>query len=229
MPYNRLQGLRGLKGLSGLSAQEKEAWYRDNADLLPNRDSTKVSSFEKIADRVYRNQLFAQEFKGKDDVPYDQLTQLDSKDRDSLYKNTIVKRNFDNAFKSDKDYGILSSQLDTQGMLDLLNSNYMGTVERQRRLSGGLKSAKDVQKDYDTSLSNPFVDVIGAGYMEIGKTSAGLQPFEQDDKYNKSDKEIREKLFSQTQKRRENEISSISNSLYADIVNQDKVGIKSLG
>lgn len=224
MPYNRLQGLRGLQGLSGLSEQEKEAWYRNNADLLPNRNKIKPAAFDKIADRVYRNQLFAKEFKGSKDFNYEQLKGLSPETRDNLYKESLVSRNFLNSFSNDEDFNSLNKELDTQGKLDLLQSDYIGSIERKKHLKQGIKAAQKVAKDFDVAMSNPFLDIMGANYMQAGKAAANEYPQEVYESESNKDKELREKLYAETQKRREEENSEQSNALWQQWVQEDKMG-----
>lgn len=224
MPYNRLQGLRGLQGLSGLSEQEKEAWYRNNADLLPNRNKIKPAAFDKIADRVYRNQLFAKEFKGSKDFDYEQLKGLSPETRDNLYKESLVNRNFLNSFSNDEDFNSLNKELDTQGKLDLLQSGYIGSIERKKHLKQGIKAAQKVAKDFDVAMSNPFLDIMGANYMQAGKAAANEYPQEVYESESNKDKELREKLYAETQKRREEENSEQSNALWQQWVQEDTLG-----
>jgi len=142
MPINsRLRGLQGLKGLRGLSEAEREEWYRNNADYLPDRRRLTPVMFNKVADRVYKNQLFASEFKNNKDIDYDQLKTLSPEDRDKLYKESIVDKAFLNGFKNDEDFNSLYAELDTQGKLDLLQSNYIGSINRKAHLNSGIKAA----------------------------------------------------------------------------------------
>lgn len=85
MPVQNIKGLEGLKGLNSLPEATRYATLNNyiNQGLLP-----KGANLD-MADRLYRNKLFADEF-GKDTF----MQIPDAEQRDLLYKNTLADRAF---------------------------------------------------------------------------------------------------------------------------------------
>lgn len=225
----RVQGLKGLKGLNSLSTKEQEAWLKSNADILPDRYHTRYSKYREIADRVYRNQLFSNLF--KDTKEYDALKQLSPDQRDNVYQEYLVNRNFVNTFKNDDDFNTLNAELDTQGKLDLLQSDYLGSVERKKRLAKRMKeaetSSKNIEKMYSAGNASPFIDNAYSN-QQIFIDTEKVKPFNKYDDESEKDKNVRDKLFAETQERREKGVDKLKGNIYTQMLLSDQNGKKSL-
>ena len=227
MPVINNINFKGLPGLNYISDQERQAFMLNNEDKL--RQYRSPGARKKAAEIIYNNQQF------KNTLGEDLFNQLNDgseasyEARNKYLKDFVIQKTFADQFKNDKNFNLLASELDTQGMYDLMtNSDYMGTQERAKKLKEGIAAAKKVGKSYDEAINNPYVDALGGGFMQIGKASAAITPFDQDKKYEEKDNEIFEKLAAETQERRENEVSGLTDSIYASILNNDSNGVKSL-
>ena len=127
---------------------------------------------------------------------------------------------------NDGNFNQLASYLDLDGMEDLLNSDYLGDKQIQKRLADNVKAYNINKRKYDTSLSASY----GQGAMGIGlmKMSEAMSPYEQEKKDRKNDKEILDRLFSESQKRREADIKEDSDMMYFRMLDADTRGVKSL-
>lgn len=227
MPTINNINFKGLPGLNYLSEEERQTFMLNNDEKLKQFRSP--GKRRKAAEILYNNQQF------RDTLGDDLFNQMNDGSeeaynlRNKYLKDFVVQKTFADNYKDDKNYNLLSSELDTQGMYDLMtNSDYLGTQERERRLKKGIETSKGVVKDYDAAINNPYTDALGAGFMQFGKTSAALTPFTQDEEYAKKDNEIQEKLFKETQERRENEVSDLTDTIYSSILANDNNGVKSL-
>ena len=227
MPIINNINFKGLPGLNYISDQERQAFMLSNEDRL--RQYRSPGARKKAAEILYNNQQF------KNTLGEDLFNQLNDgseasyEARNKYLKDFVIQKTFADQFKNDKNFNLLASELDTQGMYDLMtNSDYMGTQEREKRLKEGISAAKKVGKSYDEAIDNPFVDALGGGFMQIGKASAAMTPFNQDKEYEDRDNEIFEKLSAETQQRRESAVSDLTDSIYSSILSNDSNGIKSL-
>lgn len=227
MPTINNINFKGLPGLNYISEQERQAFMLDNADKLKKFRSP--GSRKKAAEILYNNQQF------KSTLGDDLFNQMNDGSeeaynlRNKYLKDYVIQKAFLDNYKDDKNFNLLASELDTQGMYDLMtNSDYMGTQEREKRLKEGINAAKKVGKSYDEAIDNPYVDALGGGFMQIGKASAAMTPFNQDKEYEDRDNEIFEKLSAETQQRRESAVSDLTDSIYSSILSNDSNGIKSL-
>lgn len=219
--------LKGLPGLNRISEEERNKFLLTNADKLKKYEGDE-DAYNQAAEVLYNNRLFKSVF-GDAGFQAAKANGIDYEKRNEILRNKVIKDAFVDNFKDDKDFDLLSSELDEQGMYDLMtNGNYIGSKEREKRLAAGIKASKSVAKDFDTAAQSPFTDALGAGFMQIGKASAAESPYERDKKYENNDKDIREKLFADSQKRREEEISDLTNSIYGSMLTSDSSGQKSI-
>lgn len=228
MPVIKQQGLRGLRGLGELSDAERKRFFADNAAVLDKYRNNPMH-YGMAAERLYENQKFINTF-GED--AFDQLndgTRASYDYRNQLFRAKIIDNAFVNRFKKDKDFSQIYPQLDTDAMYDLLtNEEYMGENERRRRYNANLNASRKVGKSYDAAINNPYIDAIGAGFMQWGKAASASNPSQKDADYKKRDKEILDRLFAETQQRRETEVQDTADIVYADMLNNDDSGRKSL-
>ena len=238
MPINRIQGLRGLRGFGDLSEEERDAFIHNNVAKL-GKYANNPMHYAIAAERIYNNQKFKdllstdkgfQQFVGTDN--FDLLndgTENSYNIRNQAFRDYTITKTFKNAFGGNDDFQSLVNGLDVDGMYDLLNNEeYLGSTLRRQKLSEGIKAANKVGKSFDAATSNPYVDALGAGFMQMGKTSAALTPYQQDAEYAKNDKEITEKLFAESQKRREDAVEVDTDQIYNAILQDDSNGTKSL-
>lgn len=235
MPVINNINFKGLPGLNYISDQERQAFMLSNEDKL--RQYRSSGARKKAAEIIYNNQQF------KNTLGEDLFNQLNDgskasyEARNKYLKDFVIQKTFADQFKNDKNFNLLASELDTQGMYDLMtSSDYMGTQEREKRLKENTKIAgklhSDISKAQELYNNNPFrnSDLDASMYLgtEIGKAKVALSPLDQDRKYEEKDNEIFEKLAAETQERRENEVSGLTDSIYASILNNDSNGVKSL-
>lgn len=218
MPIVRPKGLKGLEGIGSLSKADYDSFVNNNKALISAHNYDPVYINNLYSNKQFIDRFSIEDFKSIPDIEM----------RNKLYKDAVVNDAFNDVFKSDKDYNLLANQLDTQGKLDLLNSDYMGTVERQKRLASGIQAANRLSGDFKAASSSPFIDVLQIGQNEETKTAANSFPIRRDEDYAQKDKELREKLFADTQERRETEVNDLTNNIYANILNLDDTGQKSL-
>lgn len=223
-----IKGLEGLRGLNEISEEERNRFMLSNAEKL-KQYANKPQLHRQAAEILYNNLKFKDTF-GED--AFNEMndgTKESYDNRNKILHDYTISKAFKDTFENDEDYPSLVSQLDTQGMYDLMeDSGYLGTQERKKRLESGIKAAKNVAENYDVAINNPYTDVLGAGYMQFGKTSALLSPQEQDEKYAKKDREIKERLFSESQERREASIADAANLIYDSFLKSDSDNTKTL-
>ena len=215
--------VKGLEGLAGLSEQERQAFKQKQvaAGLLSE------SSPEEYFEILYNNGQFAKHF----GVEAFQNTP-DPIVRNNMLRSKLIADTAREHFGGDAEFPSLASQLDEQGWLDLFESDYLGTQERKRRLKGGIDTANKELKnwDYDSNKMRgygPGTATAMAG-QAFTRVAIAQSPYDQDSDYAAKDKEIRERLFAETQQRREEETQDITDNIYASMIDADGKGEKSL-
>jgi hypothetical protein len=154
----------------------------------------------------YRNKLLNQEVTNR---------------RNNLIINTF-KSSFENNVGKFGKYGYndLISGLDTQGMYDLLkNTNYLSNSEGLQKI----KKEEDYLKETTAGGSHAFIP--SAAQWQIDNQRTPVQVMKNITDTNNS---IIDKLFAETQKRRENSVSGISNALYENMLKANDAGSKTL-
>ena len=232
MPIEKIKGLRGLRGFGDLNEGERKRFLSDHAaELRPySNDPIKYGI---VASRMYENQKFINTF---GQAAFDQLhdgTEASYNYRNKLTHNKIVTDAFLNTFGKEDNFNELATYLDVDGMYDLLNNEeYLGSKKRTQMWDVNVKKAKGVQNAFDQMSTNPRIAAMEpglAGGLQMAKTSVTQSPKLQDDAYVKRDKEILDKLYAESQKRREKDIQGDVDIMYANMLDADNNGQKSIG
>lgn len=236
MPEIKLRGLRGLDGLSSLTPEEQYSFMSAHADQLNAYRNPRQR--KQAANILYMNQKFINTFGEEAFNKMNDGSEDAFNMRNTMTKNKIALDAYQQRFgRIDTEENRakhpftteVANQLDAQGMIDLLNNQeYMGPVVRQKEYNKHLNAAKKVGKTYDKAINNPYADALGTGYMQWGKTASALTPSQIDAQNKKRDDEILNKLYAETQKRREKESQKDIDMAYANMLNLDNSGQKSL-
>lgn len=225
-----LKGLRGLRGLGELSEGERKKFYADNAAVLSKYGNNPMH-YGIAAERLYNNQKFINAF---GEEAFDQLndgTKASYDRRNQLFRDRTIENAFVDKYGKESNFKTMSSQLDTNAMYDLLNNTeFMGESERRKRLLEGTRNAKKEADYYDEGLRSQrwMTSANPIATTTFAKASVAITPLQQDADYAKKDKEILDKLYADTQKRREVDIQDAADIMYANMLNNDDSGRKSL-
>lgn len=228
MPIEKVQGLRGLRGINELSPEERDAFMEANANKLDVYRNPRRK--RQAANIIYMNQRYINTF-GRDAFNLNNDGSEETFNiRNMQLRTKVVTDMFKQKHGKDGDFNQLVSYLDLDGMEDLLNNpDYLGEKQRQKKYAANLAAAKKVGKTYDKTIQNPYVDALGQGFMSVGKQSAAQAPNDILNSDTKKDKEILDKLYADTQRRREEDTKAESAMVYASMLDADTRGIKSLG
>lgn len=215
--------LKGLKGLRGLSADEQQNFRQKQIAAGVINANASDEEFETL----YRNKQFIDKF------GIDAFRSYNPKEKSKLLQDALVEEDFKSNFKNDDNFLSLTNELDTQGKYDLLHTtNYTGTIERKRLLSEGLKTANKRIKDLNVSEQNPIAAAFRREedifHKNIASANAAVHPYDRDRELAKKDQEITDKLFTDTQKRREEEVAQYKDNIYSAMLSADNNGTKSL-
>lgn len=227
MPIEKIKGLRGLRGFGDLNEGERKRFLSDHAaELRPySNDPIKYGI---VASRMYENQKFINTF---GQAAFDQLhdgTEASYNYRNKLTHDKIVTDAFIDTFNKEDNFNELATYLDTDGMYDLLNNDeYLGKTKIHNKFIKNINDSKAMQKAYDNSLNIPYAEAALAKGIIRSKTA--INPYEQKDKDEKKDKEILDKLYAESQKRREKEIQGDADIMFANMLDADTNGQKSIG
>ncbi len=239
MPINnRLQGLKGIsainhlgKSFNQLSADEQQRFIDSHrAELAPYLNS---SIGAQVVSNFYDNRRFINTFGKNAFLKMDDGTQNSLNLRNKLLnqevtnkRNNLIVNTFKSSFENNVGkfgkygYNDLVSGLDTQGMYDLLkNTNYLSNSE-------GLQKIKK-EEDYlkETTAGGSYAFIPSAAQWQIDNQRTPVQVMKNITDTNNS---IIDKLFAETQKRRENSVSGISNALYENMLKANNAGSKTL-
>lgn len=125
-----LKSLNGLKGLSGLSTEDYNTWKNQQLEL----GKLKGTESAEREDRLYKNQLFIQEF-GLD--TFKKYTKKE--ERDAMYKNVLVRSAAKTLYAEDPNYDRIMG-LSDDSLLELLNSSYFNEntpeIQKQKEYYG---------------------------------------------------------------------------------------------
>lgn len=239
MPINnRLQGLKGIsainhlgKSFNQLSADEQQRFIDSHrAELAPYLNS---SIGAQVVSDFYDNRRFVDTFGKKAFLSLDDGSENALNYRNKLLNQEVTNRRNNliiNTFKSSFEnnvgkfgkygYNDLVSGLDTQGMYDLLkNTNYLSNSEGLQKI----KKEEDYLKETTAGGSHAFIP--SAAQWQIDNQRTPVQVMKNITDTNNS---IIDKLFAETQKRRENSVSGISNALYENMLKANDAGSKTL-
>ena len=231
MPIEKIKGLRGLKGLGSLSPEERAAFMKSHANVLNKYDD--LDQRDQAANILYMNQKYINTF-GLDKFNLNNDGTEDSFNlRNKQTKAELTWRAFEGAYGKDTNFRELATYLDADGMYDLLNNDeYLGSRKRAQIWNANVKRAKGVQNTFDQMSINPRIATMEPGLaagLQIAKPAVAQSPKIQDDAYAKRDKEILDKLYAESQKRREKEIQSDADIMFANMLDADTNGQKSIG
>ena len=231
MPIEKIKGLRGLRGFGDLNEGERKRFLFDHAaELRPY--SNNPMKYGIVASRLYENQKFINTF---GQAAFDQLhdgTEAAYNYRNKLTHDKIVTDAFIDTFNKEDNFNELATFLDTDGMYDLLNNGeYLGSRKRAQMWNANVKKAKGVQNTFDQMGMNPRIavmePVLAAG-LQIAKPAVIQSPKIQDDAYAKRDKEILDRLYAESQKRREKNIQDDADIMFANMLDADNNGQKNI-
>ena len=241
MPISRLEGLKGInaiarrmKGYDGLSYQQKRKFLAANEAKL-GAYTNNSNSLNFIKD-YYDNLQFINRF-GKKAFQLTGPTEEGMKFRRQKLnegleqeKNNLINATFDSTFGNDSNIQDLRNGLDEQGKLDLLrNTNYLTDSQINDRFKQNFKNTDTVYKGLRNGsygVSNPFST---AGSLKAASDVANkVDPYANKDKDLKNNQYILDKIFSQVQKRRENSVAGLTDTIYKGIFNANDKGVKSL-
>ena len=231
MPIEKIKGLRGLGGFSDLTPEERDAFMKANANVLDQYHN--LNNRDKAANILYMNQKYINTF-GLDAFNLNNDGTEDSFNfRNKQTKAELTWRAFEGAYGKDTNFRELATYLDADGMYDLLNNDeYLGSRKRAQIWNANVKRAKGVQNTFDQMSINPRIATMEPGLaagLQIAKPAVAQSPKIQDDAYAKRDKEILDKLYAESQKRREKEIQGDADIMFANMLDADTNGQKSIG
>lgn len=231
MPIEKIKGLRGLGGLSDLTPEERDAFMKANANVLDQYHN--LNNRDKAANILYMNQKYINTF-GLDAFNLNNDGTEDSFNfRNKQTKAELTWKAFEGAYGKDTNFRELATYLDADGMYDLLNNDeYLGSRKRAQIWNANVKRAKGVQNTFDQMSINPRIATMEPGLaagLQIAKPAVAQSPKIQDDAYAKRDKEILDKLYAESQKRREKEIQGDADIMFANMLDADTNGQKSIG
>lgn len=241
MPISRLEGLKGInaiarrmKGFDGLSYQQQREFLAANEAKL-GAYTNNSNSLNFIKD-YYDNLQFINRF-GKKAFQLTGPTEEGMKFRRQKLnegleqeRNNLINATFDSTFGNDSNIQDLRNGLDEQGKLDLLrNTNYLTDSQINDRFKQNFKNTDTVYKGLRNGsygVSNPFST---AGSLKAASDVANkVDPYANKDKDLKNNQYILDKIFSQVQKRRENAVAGLTDTIYKGIFNANDKGVKSL-
>lgn len=225
MPIEKIRGLRGLKGLDSLSPEERDAFMKANANVLDQYHN--LNNRDKAANILYMNQKYINTF-GLDTFNLNNDGTEDSFNlRNEQTKAELTWKAFKGVYGNDNNFNELATYLDTDGMYDLLNNNeYLGKTKIHNKFIKNINDSKAMQKAYDNSLNIPYAEAALA--KGIIRTKTAMNPYEQRKKDEQRDKEILDKLYAESQKRRERDIQGDANIMFANMLDADNNGQKNI-
>lgn len=231
MPIEKIKGLRGLKGLDSLSPEERDAFMKANANVLDQYHN--LNNRDKAANILYMNQKYINTF-GLDAFNLNNDgTENSFNLRNEQTKAELTWKAFKGAYGNDSNFNELATYLDTDGMYDLLNNDeYLGSKKRAQMWNANVKKAKGMQNTFDQMGMNPRIAAMEPGLaagLQMAKPAVAQSPKLQDDAYAKRDKEILDKLYAESQKRREKDIQGDADIMYANMLDADTNKQRSIG
>ena len=241
MPISRLEGLKGInaiarrmKGFDGLSYQQQREFLAANEAKL-GAYTNNSNSLNFIKD-YYDNLQFINRF-GKKAFQLTGPTEEGMKFRRlklneglEQERNNLINATFDSTFGNDQNIQDLRNGLDEQGKLDLLrNTNYLTDSQINDRFKQNFKNTETVYKELrkgSYGVSNPFST---AGSLKAASDVTNkVDPYANKKKDLENNQYILDKIYSQVQKRRENSVAGLTDTIYKGILNANNKGVKSL-
>lgn len=217
-------GLEGLRSFSQLSAPEKDAFLRSHAAKLQPYKNTAL--YDEAVNKLYNNYRYVKTF-GLNDFQ----KHPDYAERNNLYKARLIGKAFKENFSKDQNYNELENGLDMQGKWDLLrNKDYLTSGEISNTLKRNAQEVKSESDQKRKSLwsSFSFNNVGNANAFELYNQNRKADTASNYENMTSKNKSILEKLYSQTQKRREGNVSGMSDDIYGRMLQLDADGKVSL-
>ena len=225
MPIEKIKGLRGLRGLSDLTPEERDAFMSANeSKLSAYRNPMKR---RQAANILYMNQKYINTF-GLDSFNLNNDdTEASFNFRNEQTKKELTWKAFKGVYGNDSNFNELATYLDTDGMYDLLNNDeYLGKTKIRNKFIKNINDSKAMQKAYDSSLNIPYAEAALA--KGIIRTKTAMNPYEQRKKDEQRDKEILDRLYAESQKRREKDIQDDADIMFANMLDADNNGQKNI-
>lgn len=225
MSIEKIKGLRGLKGLDSLSLEERAAFMKSHANILDKYDD--LDQRDQAANILYMNQKYINTF-GLDKFNLNNDGTEDSFNyRNEQTKAELTWKAFKGVYGNDNNFNELATYLDVDGMYDLLNNDeYLGKTKIHNKFIKNINDSKAMQKAYDNSLNIPYAEAALA--KGIIRTKTAMNPYEQRKKDEQRDKEILDKLYAESQKRREKDIQDDADIRFANMLDADSNGQKNI-
>lgn len=225
MSIEKIKGLRGLKGLDSLSLEERAAFMKSHANILDKYDD--LDQRDQAANILYMNQKYINTF-GLDKFNLNNDGTEESFNlRNEQTKAELTWKAFKGVYGNDNNFNELATYLDVDGMYDLLNNDeYLGKTKIHNKFIKNINDSKAMQKAYDNSLNIPYAEAALA--KGIIRTKTAMNPYEQRKKDEQRDKEILDKLYAESQKRRERDIQDDADIMFASILDADNNGQKNI-
>ena len=227
MPIEKIKGLRGLKGLGSLSPEERAAFMKSHANVLNKYDD--LDQRDQAANILYMNQKYINTF-GLDAFNLNNDGTEDSFNfRNEQTKKELTWKAFKGAYGNDSNFNELATYLDTDGMYDLLNNDeYLGSNEIQKRFMKHVNAAKKGNAAFNKMMNMPQSPFVSTA-LGMVKQNEAMAPINQRNEEQKRDKEILDKLYAESQQRREKEIQEDADIMFANMLDADTNGQKSIG
>lgn len=225
MSIEKIKGLRGLKGLDSLSLEERAAFMKSHANILDKYDD--LDQRDQAANILYMNQKYINTF-GLDKFNLNNDGTEDSFNyRNEQTKAELTWKAFKGVYGNDNNFNELATYLDVDGMYDLLNNDeYLGKTKIHNKFIKNINDSKAMQKAYDNSLNIPYAEAALA--KGIIRTKTAMNPYEQRKKDEQRDKEILDRLYAESQKRREKDIQDDADIRFANMLDADSNGQKNI-
>lgn len=152
MAIINIKGLEGLKGINSLSEEDRSIWINNNKDRLPNPNKVSPSTYNKVADRIYRNDLFRQRFNDEE-----LLHSMTPEERDSYYQESLMSEYTQNRFGNDANYFEIAN-LTPEGQLDLIERGYSSDEELEKEYQDNIKTIEELEDNETMKFLRQYTD-----------------------------------------------------------------------
>ena len=185
----KTEGLKGLKGIGGLSAEDRQSWLSLNKDRLPDPNRLSPATYDRVVDRLYRNDLFRSKF--NDEGLFNSLT---PEERDQYYADYVANDAIQ-IYKDDSWFPQISN-MTTEGKIGLLESGFETDAEWSPKIEELRGMAHEVGQD---KTVNFLRDLAMAGNIatttEVGMTTKEDELQDAVDAYEEGSKKGRQEKF----------------------------------
>lgn len=185
----KTEGLKGLKGIGGLSAEDRQSWLSLNKDRLPDPNRLSPATYDRVVDRLYRNDLFRNKF--NDENLFNSLT---PEERDQYYADYIANEAIQ-IYKDDSWFPQISN-MTTEGKIGLLESGFDTDAEWNSKV----EKLKDTAHEVGQNKTMNFLrDLAMAGNTatttEVWRTTKEDELQSAVDTYEETSKDGRQEKF----------------------------------